>query len=45
MKHLLMFPFVLLMMPFIVVLFAATAAWLVSGFALILLAAILEALS
>lgn len=40
-----MFPFVLLMMPFVVILFAATAAWLVSGFVLILLAAILEALN
>lgn len=45
MKHVLMFPFVLLMMPFFVILFAATAAWLVSGFALVLLASILEALS
>lgn len=40
-----MFPVVLLMSPFVILLFAATAVWLVSGVALILFASILEALS
>lgn len=44
MKHLLMIPVVLIMMPFVVILFAATAAWLVSGLTLILFASIIEAL-
>ncbi len=44
MKHLLMIPVVLIMTPFVVLLFAATAAWLVSGIALILFASILETL-
>lgn len=45
MKYLLMFPLVALMIPFVVLLFAATAVWLVSGVALILFASILEALA
>lgn len=44
MKHLVAIPLVLLMIPFIIILFAATAAWLVSGIALILFASILETL-